>query len=280
MKKKIVREQFLIMLGALIYSLGVNMFLSPNKISGGGITAIAIVFLHLFGIHLSITNIVINIILFVLGYKFLGKYVVFKNLTGVLYVSMFLELTRNVFGYTSDLLIATMSGGLLVGLGVGLTLKAEGSTGGTDFMGLIINKFFSHIPMAYSILFLDILGVVVAGIVFKSFEVAFYSCLALYIGAKLIDAIITFGDSAKSIRVFSDKNDEIFEFIKRIHERGATGIHCKGMYSNEEKIMLYCIVSPKQLPGIIDFIKRTDKGAFVIISNAKEVIGEGFKLIE
>lgn len=191
----------LIALGTFIYALGVNIFLAPNKISGGGTTAIATVLLHLFGIHLSVTNIVINIILYILGYKFLGKY----------------------------------------------------------------------------ILFLDILGVVLAAAIFRSFTVAFYSWLALYIGAKITDYIIAFGDSAKSISIFSDKTDEIYEYIKEKFDRSATAVYCKGMYSGEEKIMLYCVVSPKQLPVIVSEIKNIDEKAFVILSDVKEVLGEGFK---
>lgn len=275
--EKIAKEQLLIAIGTFIYALGVNIFLAPNKISGGGTTAIATVLLHIFGIHLSVTNIVINAILYILGYKFLGKYIVFKNLTGTLYVSFFLELTRNVGIYSSDLLIATLMGGILIGVGVGATIRAEGSTGGTDFAGLIIKKFLPHIPVAYTILFLDILGVVLAAVIFKSFTVAFYSGLALYIGAKITDYIISFGDSAKSISIFSEKNDDIYEYIKEKFDRSATAIHCKGMYSGEEKMMLYCVVSPKQLPTIVNEIKNIDKSAFVILSEVKEVLGEGFK---
>jgi len=278
--KNAFKEQLLIILGALTYALGTNMFLAPNKISGGGTSAIATVLLHLFGVHLSVTNIVINVILFVLGYKILGKYIVFKNLTGTLYVSVFLEVTRKISVFSDDLMIATIAGGMIVGIGVGITLKAEGSTGGTDFAGLIIKKFLPHIPLAYTILFLDLLGVVIAGFIFNSFIVAFYSGLALYIAAKITDFILSYGDSAKSISVFSDKNDEIYKCIVEKFERGATGIYCKGMYSNDEKIMLYCIVTPKELPQIVSYIKNIDNRAFIVINSAREVIGEGFKHID
>ncbi len=277
--KKIAKEQVLIAIGTLIYALGVNIFLAPNKISGGGTTAIATVLLHLFGVHLSVTNIVINAILYILGYKFLGKYIVFKNLTGTLYVSFFLEITRNVEIYSSDLFIATIMGGLLIGIGVGTTIKAEGSTGGTDFAGLIIRKFLPHIPVAYTILFLDITGVVLAAVIFKSFTVAFYSGLALFIGAKITDYIIAFGDNAKAINIFSDKIDEVYGYVKEKFDRTATAIYCKGMYSGEEKMMLYCIVSPKELPVIVSSIKEIDNMAFVVVSEVKEVLGEGFKVL-
>ena len=168
-------------------------------------------------------------------------------------------------------------GGILIGIGVGVTIRAEGSTGGTDFAGLIIKKFLPHIPVAYTILFLDIPGVVLAAAIFRSFTVAFYSGLALYIGAKITDYIIAFGDSAKSISIFSDKTDEIYEYIKEKFDRSATAVYCKGMYSGEEKMMLYCVVSPKQLPVIVSEIKNIDEKAFVILSDVKEVLGEGFK---
>lgn len=280
MTKRILREQSLIIIGTFIFSLGTNIFLAPNKISGGGVSAISTVLLHLFGIHLSVTNFVVNAVLYIIGYRMLGRYVVFKNLTGTLYVSLFLELTRNFSIYSEDLMIATIAGGILVGMGVGITLKAEGSTGGTDFAGLIVKKLLPHIPVAYIILFFDLVGVIGAGIIFHSFTVTFYSGLALYIGAKITDFIISFGDSAKSISIFSDKNNEIYEYIKEKFGRGASGIYCKGMYSNKEKMMLYCVVSPKELPQVISYIKSIDKGAFVIVNSAREVIGEGFKEID
>lgn len=277
--KKVAKEQILIALGTLIFALGVNIFLAPNKISGGGTLAISTVLLHLFGVHMSVTNLVINAILYILGYKFLGKYIVFKNLTGTLYVSFFLEITRNVEIYSSDLFIATIMGGILIGIGVGTTIKAEGSTGGTDFAGLIIRKFLPHIPVAYTILFLDITGVVLSAIIFKSFTVAFYSGLALFIGAKITDYIIAFGDNAKALNIFSDKIDEVYEYVKERFDRTATAVYCKGMYSGEEKMMLYCIVSPKELPIIVSSIKRIDNRAFVVVSEVKEVLGEGFKVL-
>lgn len=277
--KKVAKEQILIALGTLIFALGVNIFLAPNKISGGGTLAISTVLLHLFGVHMSVTNLVINAILYILGYKFLGKYIVFKNLTGTLYVSFFLEITRNVEIYSSDLFIATIMGGILIGIGVGTTIKAEGSTGGTDFAGLIIRKFLPHIPVAYTILFLDITGVVLSAIIFKSFTVAFYSGLALFIGAKITDYIIAFGDNAKAVNIFSDKIDEVYEYVKERFDRTATAVYCKGMYSGEEKMMLYCIVSPKELPIIVSSIKRIDNRAFVVVSEVKEVLGEGFKVL-
>ena len=277
--KKVAKEQILIALGTLIFALGVNIFLAPNKISGGGTTAISTVLLHLFGVHMSVTNLVINAILYILGYKFLGKYIIFKNLTGTLYVSFFLEITRNVEIYSSDLFIATIMGGILIGIGVGTTIKAEGSTGGTDFAGLIIRKFLPHIPVAYTILFLDITGVVLAAIIFKSFTVAFYSGLALFIGAKITDYIIAFGDNAKALNIFSNKIDEVYEYVKEKFDRTATAVYCKGMYSGEEKMMLYCIVSPKELPIIVNSIKRIDNRAFVVVLEVKEVLGEGFKVL-
>lgn len=277
--KKVAKEQILIALGTLIFALGVNIFLAPNKISGGGTLAISTVLLHLFGVHMSVTNLVINAILYILGYKFLGKYIVFKNLTGTLYVSFFLEITRNVEIYSSDLFIATIMGGILIGIGVGTTIKAEGSTGGTDFAGLIIRKFLPHIPVAYTILFLDITGVVLSAIIFKSFTVAFYSGLALFIGAKITDYIIAFGDNAKALNIFSDKIAEVYEYVKEKFDRTATAVYCKGMYSGEEKMMLYCIVSPKELPIIVSSIKRIDNRAFVVVSEVKEVLGEGFKVL-
>lgn len=280
MKKSIsyILDFTFITVGCFILALGINMFLAPNKISSGGISTIGTILLHIFSIKMSITNIVCNIVLFLLGFRYLGKYAVIKTTFGILSLTGFLELTSYFPTYTDDMMLATVVGGVLVGIGVGLVIKRDGSTGGSDFASLIIKRFIPHISIATIILILDCAVIVASGIVFRSLTVTIFSIIAMYISSKVTDYIVTLGNNAKSVQILSDKADEISKHIMEKLQRGVTGIYCKGMYSQSEKLMLMCTVSPKELPKLIRAVRAIDKSAFIIINDSKEVLGEGFKL--
>lgn len=279
--KKVIKDQVFIGIGCLILAVAIQVFLTPNKISAGGISSIGTILLHLFGVRMSVTNLVFNAVLFVFGYKYLGKYAVVQTIAGILFLSLFLEITSWIPPYQEDGLTAVLSGGILMGIGVGFVVKVGGSTGGSDFAGLILKKkLFPHISLAKLIMVIDCVIVVVSGVVFRSFTVTFYSIMALFVCSVITDKIITAGDEAKMIQIFSKKSDEIADYVLHRYERGVTGIHCTGMYSNQDSLMLMCIVTPKELPGYLAMIKEIDKNAFIVIGTVHEVIGEGFKAIE
>ena len=265
--------------GCILLSVSINVFLLPYKISAGGISTVGTVLLHLFGIKMSLTNLFFNAVLFIFGYKKLGKYAVVQTASGIILLSIFLELTSHIPIYSQNELIAVLSGGIFMGAGVGMIVKIGASTGGSDFAGLILKKFFPHISLAKLILAIDCFIVVVAGIVFKSYTVTFYSVIALFVSSVVTDKIITFGDDAKMLQVFSAETEKISNCILNEYERGVTGVHCRGMYSNEERLMLLCVITPKELPVYMNMIKETDKNAFIIICDVHKVIGDGFKSI-
>ena len=275
--KTIVFEQLFIISGTFLLALGAAVFMAPSKISAGGVTTVATVLLHLFGIKMSITNIVCNAALFLLGYRHLGKYAVIKTVSGTLFFSLFLEITSRFPAYCGDALIAALAGGVLCGVGVGLVVRVGASTGGSDFASLILKRFFPHISIARLILIIDCTVIAVSGIVFKSFDVTFYSVLSMYISSKITDVLVTWGDDAKTVHIFSKKNEEIARCVMERFERGVSGIHCRGMYSGDDGLMLLCVVRPKELPQLVKTVREFDPDAFVIINDAKEVLGEGFK---
>ncbi|MGN1121205.1 MAG: YitT family protein [Eubacteriales bacterium] len=277
MAKKFLAEQTSIAAGAFLLAVGVNVFLAPNKISAGGISSVGTVLLYLFGIKMSVTTLLFNAVLFAVGYKFLGKRTVLKSIAGILYLSLFLEVTLLLPSYTQDLFIGTLLGGVFMGAGVGLVVKKGASTGGSDFAALILGRFFPHVSPARFILCIDGIIILAAGIVFRSFTVTAYSALALYVSSKVTDALLVLGDKAKVLYVLSEKNEEIAREIMEHFQRGVTAIYGKGMYSGKNTVMLYCVLSPKQLPHVIRFIRTIDSSAFVVIHDAVEVLGEGFK---
>lgn len=269
-----------LLFGCISLSISINVFLTPNKISAGGISTIGTVLLHIFGIKMSLTNLTFNAILFIFGYKSLGKYAIIQTSAGILLLSVCLEFTSHIQPYFENELIGVLSGGVLMGAGVGMIVKTGASTGGSDFAGLILKKLMPHISLAKLIMIIDCVIVILAGIVFKSYTVTVYSIIALYVSSIITDRIITLGDGAKMVMIFSKETRKISDYILTQYERGVTGVHSIGMYSNEERIMLLCVVTPKELPVYMNLIHEIDKHAFVVISNVHEVIGEGFKEIE
>lgn len=164
-----------------------------------------------------------------------------------------------------------------MGAGVGMIVRIGASTGGSDFAGLILKKLLPHISLAKIILIIDCVIVILSGIVFKSYTVTAYSLIALYVSSVITDKILMFGNEAKMLQIFSRENKKISDCILNQYERGVTGIHSLGMYTDEETLMLLCVVTPKELPIYMNMIKGFDKDAFVIIGDVHEVIGEGFK---
>ncbi len=276
MKKKIV-DYVVIALGAFILAFGINIFLVPVKISTGGVSGVATVFYHLLHIPMWVTTLIINLVLFAFGFKMLKKSTVVKNLAGIVFLSLFLRLTENFPTYNDDMLICAVFGGILVGLGVGLTVLREGSTGGSDFAALMLNKAIRYISVATFILIIDTGVILASGFAFEDVTIMFYSVLSLYISSKVTDFILIRGDFAKSIYIISKKNPEIAAFVMNDMVRGVTGIYSRGCYSDTDGMMLMCIVKSKEVQTVLNKVKELDKDAFVIISEVREVCGDGFK---
>ena len=266
-----------IFVGCAVLAAGINLFLAPNMISSGGISSVGTILLHLFGVDLWITNLAANVLLFLLGFRFLGKYAVLKTTVGILFLSMFLWLSDFLPKYTEDKILATVVGGVLVGLGVGLVVRRDGSTGGSDFAALMIKRFLPHVSIANLILVMDCAVILLSGIVFKSVSVTIYSVIAMYISSKITDWVVLFGDAAKSVQILSPKNEEIAAMIMERFERGVTGVHCTGMYTGKNGLMLMCLVSPKELPRLANAVRKIDPSCFMVIGDAREVLGMGFK---
>ncbi len=281
MKRKkvhvLVWDAVVITVGCALIAFGVNNFLVPSKLSSGGVSGIGIIFYYLFSLPLSVNNLLLNAILFVFGYRLLGKHSVVKTVAGILLLSAFLEVARYLPVYTGDLLIATVLGGVVMGVGIGLIVRRGGSTGGSDFAALILRKLFPHISVGNFILGIDCVIIVISGIVFNDIDVTCYSLIALVIATKLSDFICSSGNSAKAVYIISEKSAAISRMLLQEVERGVTGLKSKGMYSGDDKMTLLCLVSPKQLPVILKRIKTMDDRAFIVVSDAREVFGEGFR---
>ena len=273
---KNIRQYLFVALGSFLLAVAVTVFFVPSRITSGGVSTIGTVLYYIASIPLSVTNILANVVLFVFGYRLLGRKSVILTVYGIVMLTLFLELARIIPAYTEDIFIAVVGGGVISGVGIGLVIRNSGSTGGSDFLSIMIHRKYPHISVANIILFVDLTIIFVSGLVLGGSTVIVYSVIALYISSTVCDRIISFGNSTKLITVISPKYLDVSEKIQTYHNRGVTGIKCCGMYKKEDILMLYCVVSPREVPEILKTVKSIDGDAFIVISDSREVHGRGF----
>lgn len=276
----IVTDIAFITAGSLILASGINFFLVPNEIAAGGVSGIATVLYLKLGVPLAASVVVLNGIIFAFGFKLLSRYELVKSLVGTASLSVFLEITKNIYAYSGDMLIAAVFGGVLSGTGIGLTVSRGASTGGSDMTGLMFAKKFKTVRASAVIFVFDAAVIAVSGFAFKNVTVMLYAVIAVYISAKATDALTVYGSAVKSVQIISAKYDEIAERIMHELKRGVTGIYAKGLYMNKESMMLVCAVGRREIGRLLRIVKELDRNAFVISYDVKRVLGEGFEKIE
>lgn len=279
-KLKVGIDYLTITVGTALLAVSIYMFLGPNTIAPGGVTGIAVIVKKMFGIRISVTNIVINIPLFISGVIILGKGAGVKTAYGTLSLSAFLIMIEMILGHvslTNDILLASIFGGVLAGLGIGLVFRVGGTTGGTDLIGAILNNFFKNISIPKLMMIVDLMVVIFAGVVNKSIETSLYSIIALYIIVKVADFIMEGLDYSKLFYIVSNSPEEISDTIIKELGRGVTSLQGTGMYTKSEKEVLMCVVHRAQVVKLKDIVRRLDHNAFMMISTTHEVLGEGFR---
>lgn len=275
--RKNVEDYFWILVGSFLIAVGVNWFLLPHKIAAGGASGIGTILYVILGIPVSVTALIINVSLLIAGYKNLSKSSFLKALFGMLGLSLFLEITSIVQPFSNDVLLSSIYGGVVVGIGVGLAVSRNASTGGTDFAAVLLNKLYPRFSVAVYILIIDAIIIVASSVAFEDYSVILYATLSLYITTRIADDIIEGVDFAKSIYIISDKCDEISKCIMSDLDRGVTGIYIRKMYSENDGMMLMCIIRKNQFLKLKKIVKQIDENAFIILTDVREVLGEGFK---
>lgn len=273
---KIIFSYISIGVGVFLMSIGLAYFLAPNTIAPGGVTGFAIVIEKTTKIPIYITNLVINIPLFILGAKILGKITALKTLYATVLLSIFLKILPPAT-LTYDLLLAAIFGGVLAGIGLGIVFKFGGTTGGTDLAGAILNRKFPSFSIATFMMMIDILVVAFAGIVERKIETSLYSVISMFVTIKVIDMILEGIGYLKGFFIITTKPEEISEKLMNDLQRGVTSLAGKGMYTKEEKDVLLCVVNRSQFSQTKEIVKQVDPKAFIMVTEMYEVFGEGFK---
>ena len=276
LKKYLVSLLFMA-IGAAMMGVGVAQFLLPNKLSSGGFSGIATIFYYLFHFPVGATILLLNIPCFILAFIKVGKEFFFKSLMGTSFLSFFIDFFEKFEALTTDKVLACIFGGILVGIGTAIVLKGNGSTGGSDLVSILIKSYQPGLSTSNIIVIFDAIVITLNVIVFKELEIGLYSAIAIYIMGKMIDIVFEGIDFTKMIFIISNQSESIAKEISQTIERGSTGIYSKGMYTQQEKTMLMCVASRGEVIKIRQVANKIDPKAFIVISNAREVFGQGFK---
>ena len=275
--KKHAYEAVLLIVGCFIMACGTSFFLLPNQLSSGGFAGIATISYYLLKIPLGTTMFALNIPLFIFSYIRIGKNFLIKSLLGSSILAIFIDLLDQFPALTQDRFLGCVYGGIAMGIGTAIILKSNSSTGGTDLLSYIIRSYKPHYRTSSLIVGVDILIIALNVIFFRDIEIGLYSAITIYLMGKMIDIIFEGVNFTKIMFIVSDKYEKIAKEIGNKVDRGSTGIYAKGMYTKEDKMMLLCVGSRNEIAKIKQIAVSIDKKAFIIISNARETWGKGFK---
>ncbi|MCY9545531.1 YitT family protein [Lysinibacillus xylanilyticus] len=270
-----IMEYVYVVVGAAIIAIGFNVFLLPNQVASGGVSGISTILHGLFGWNPGFVQYAFNIPLFIAGVLLLGKKFGIKSFIGTVTLPLIVLLTNSWGPWTDNPLLGALFGGIVVGLGIGLVFKGNASTGGTDLLAQIITKY-TGISLGTSVLLIDGIIAISAAIVFD-LEKGLYALIGLYVTTKTIDIIQLGFSQSKMVYIITMKQDEVRDAIYAEIERGVTKLPAIGGYTGEARPVLMVVVYQTEFTKLKQLIKNVDPSAFVIVSNAYEVLGEGFK---
>ena len=268
----------LTILGTMSTGFAIGVFLTPNKIVGGGASGLSTILYHTVGLEPGIGYFLLNLLFLAIGLKLLGKGFIVKTLIGASLLSVFAQIFSYFPMYTENLMLATVFGGTLYGLGIGLSFAAGASTGGTDILGRLIQMKVSHIPIGKMLLFVDGIILLVSLIVFKNLELVLYGIITLFLTSYCIDWVISKLNVSRIAFVITDKGEEISQKLISTSPRGVTLIDVKGVYANAKKEMLFCALKESEAEAFQSKILEIDETAFIVFSESQRIKGNGFYL--
>ena len=281
MKKKDTLQWLLwccnIILGSAIFALGFDLFLSPNDLNAGGVSGIAMILVHLIGFgSVGTLTILINLPLFVVGGLKIGKRFFAGSLIGMVSSSVLLDVFAKIPGIIVEPLVATLYGGVLCGLGLGMVFATGASTGGSDIVVRLLKMKYRNVPIGTINMIFDLMVVSLTGIVYWDITKALYSGVAIFITGKIIDAVVYRFDYSKVVLIISDFHQEITGYIMKELDRGATYLEGSGSYSGTPRKVIMTVVKPAQIADLKEAVMGIDPKAFLVVQDAHQVLGEGF----
>lgn len=275
--KKYMIDFFYLAIGCMVMAIGTSCFLLPNQLSSGGFSGIATIIYYLFEVPLGTTILLLNIPFFLWALFKVGKELLIKSILGTVILSTFIDIFDQIPVLTTDRFLACIYGGVCIGIGTALVLKGSASTGGTDLITYIAKAYKPYIRTSNLIVIIDIVIIMLNVFFFKKVEIGLYSAIAIFVMGKMIDIIFEGVNFTKMMFIVSSKYKEIAQEIGKKLQRGSTGIYAKGMFTREKRMMLLCVASRGEIARMKQLATKIDPKAFIVIVNARETWGKGFK---
>ncbi len=280
-KKNILREitdLAIVTLGVAMYAVALTFFLAPNGLSTGGVTGLATVIGDFFHLPIGLLTIALNTPLIVWGFIKIGKKFIIRTAIATIIMSVLIDLFDFILPvYNGDRLLAALYGGFISGIGLALVFLRGSSTGGTDIAAKIISSRFPQFSIGKMVLLLDAIVILISAIVYRSFETALYTTLTIFISSKAIDSIVYGADKGKLVMIVTSMPEKITQAIFDALDRGVTIIPAKGGYKGDDRSMLMCAVRITEATKLHRIVNECDKSAFIIVTDAGEIKGEGFE---
>ena len=280
MKKNIlyeIKNMIIIAVAAFIYAVGISLFLDPNQLAPGGVTGIAVILNRLVNVETGTLYFLLNVPIVLLGIWKFGIHLIAKTAYAIVMVSLFTNLLSPMGALTDDLLIAGVAGGVLIALGVGLIFRAGATTGGTDIIIKILRQKYRHLKTGFLFLCTDIVIVSISALVFRDLEVAFYALMTVVISGKALDYVLYGGDEAKMLFIITEEPQKIGKRLMKELEVGVTYLHGEGGWTGNEKRVVFTMVPNRLGAEVQDIVKHEDPAAFMVVTSANEIYGEGYK---
>lgn len=272
--KKYGKDILVIIFGAFLFALAVNLFVIPNDLGEGGVTGVAIIAYYLFKWSPGIVNFTLNSILLIIGYKFLSKQMIVYTIIAVFFNSLFLHLTESWTIYSDELFVNVIFGGVFAGVGIGLIIRVGGTTAGSTILAKLTNKYLGW-SISYGLLFFDLLVVFASFFLIKA-EGVMLTIIMLYVGTKVMEFVIEGVNPKKAVTIISSHPTEIADQVNEQLNRGVTVLSGHGYYTKDEKEILYIIINKQEVVKLKKIVKQTDENAFITIHDVRDVFGEGF----
>lgn len=270
----------LIVVGTFLVAVGYVLFISPNKIVPGGIYGISIMLHHLLGTPIGLTALAFNIPLTLIGTKLLGPRFGAKTVVAFILTSVYVDLLSYFYGslplVPDETLVSCIFGGLFIGIGVAMTFKAKATSGGSDVIAMILQKY-TRLPVGQLMMMVDSTIVILSFVAFGDWKIPLFSWITIFVLGRVVDTAMHGFSYDKTLFIISDKHDQIRNSIIGDLRRGGTFLHGEGMYNHDSKQIIFTVVNPRELYMLEEFIHRIDPEAFIAVLDAYEILGKGFK---
>lgn len=275
--KEFLIDTFVFAVASTAFSIGINCFLAQNNILNGGFTGIATILNYLFEIPIGTAIFIMNVPLLIIAFKKLGLKFIFRTFWVIAISSVIIDLGAYLPVYKNDLLLSSIFGGVLSGLSLGIIFMRNATTGGVDVIAKLVKLKYPHVSLGKSIFILDAIVIIAGGFVYGNFESMLYATISIFVSAQALDYVIYGISRGAMIMIISEKSDEIRNMIIGDFNRGVTILKAQGGYSKQDKNVLLCACYDNQAHKLIKKIKSADENAFFIVTQSKQILGNGFR---